>query len=93
MAAKKKSAKKPQAKKKSTPVARIVGTTTIEGRKHAFSAVVHPPIREASGDYACRVQLSLHRPIDTRIAGATARQAKDLAIAFVQSLIPHAMFP
>lgn len=88
VAAKKKTKKKP-----TTPVARIVGTTTLAGKKHPFSATVHPPVREASGDYSCRVQMSLHRPIDTRIAGATSKQARELAVAFVQSLMPQAMFP
>lgn len=93
LVAAKKKTKSLKPKKKPTPVARIVGTTTLAGKKHPFSAVVHPPVREASGDYTCRVQMSLHRPIDTRIVGATAKQAKELAVAFIQSLMPQAMFP
>ncbi|CAN5386737.1 hypothetical protein BH09MYX1_BH09MYX1_28590 [soil metagenome] len=87
---------KPRAAPKSkspAPIARVVGTTTLGGRTRPFSAIVHPPVKEGSADYSCRVQISLHRPIDTRIAGATAKQARELAFSFVQSLLPQAMFP
>ena len=76
------------------PIARIRGTATIDRKSRSFLAVVHAPTKDSrTGDYACRVQISLRHPIDTRIAGATAKQAKELALAFVQSLLPQAIFP
>ncbi len=88
-------------KKKSTksrgktpgPIVRIEGTTKLGGRTRRFFAVVHAPVKEASGDHACRVQVSLRRVVDQPIKGATARQARELAVAFVQSLLPQAVLP
>ncbi len=93
-ATRKKAPKRKTVTTKVAPLVAITGTTKIAGKARAFSASVHPPTRDAhTGDYACRVQISLRRPIDTRIAGATAKQARELALAFVQSLLPQAIFP
>ena len=93
--AKKSSSKKarPTTAGKKRVLARVEGTVRFGTRTSKFAATVWPPVREATGDYTCRVQMSLRRPIDTKIVGATATQAKELALAFVQSLLPQAIFP
>jgi hypothetical protein len=75
------------------PILRIVGKATLAGKTRPFFAVVHAPVKQPSGDHVCRVQVSLRRPVDQPIRGATARQARELALAFVHSLLPQAVLP
>jgi len=74
------------------PSISVEGVVRIDTSRRKFAARVYAPERKGKGEYACRVTLSLFTPLDTQVIGATAKQARELALGFVQELIGKAIF-
>ncbi|HEX7600317.1 MAG TPA: hypothetical protein VF316_01885 [Polyangiaceae bacterium] len=74
------------------PSISVEGIVRIDKSRRKFAAQVYAPERKGKGEYACRVTLSLFTPLDTQVIGATAKQARELALGFVQELIGKAIF-
>jgi len=74
------------------PIISVEGALRIERSRRKFAAHVYAPERKGRGEYACRVTMTLFSPLDAQVIGATAKQARELALGFVQELIGKAIF-
>lgn len=74
------------------PSISVEGVVRIDRSRRKFAAHVYAPVRVRKGEYSCRVTMSLFTPLDTQVIGATAKQARELALGFVQQLIGTAIF-
>lgn len=76
------------------PIISVEGILRIERSRRKFAAHVYAPERKGKGkgEYACRVTMTLFSPMDAQVIGATAKQARELALGFVQELIGKAIF-